>query len=547
MPRISKKAFETVGDFIKPPPPPPKRKAGAAGEAWNPRLNPKQQELFDSEKKFILVHGEKGSAKTYGSLNKLVRHAYENQNAFCLIVVRVRSMATKGGAWDKLVNMILPAWRDGNRDRSGKLFDEGMGLQFTQPQKDTQQNEYLWIQNMHGGWSMVVLISAPHANLLKERIRGYEPSFVFVDELTSCDSPIYFDSIAAQVGRRPGIDTVQQYVAACNPEGPSHWVYKKFFEEPYNEETDSWDQDFETIYFPIDDNMANLPPDYQERLKKIFKGDELELARMVDGIWVDRPSGDAIFANIYNPQIHIKPLASGGMPDLKNRLMPAPNAPFIIGMDPGSVYNAFIFMQWLRIDGRLRWLVFDEIVTCRKRIAYEMFIPAVARRIVFWRKLMREQYGRDDPDYSPPGMIWVSDSSAFNQFRAAAGSFDVLEMEKAYDKIRTNYGLEYIKIHQAPKSNGSKAERTRILQSLLTTEDVIISSGCPKVQKMLLQQESEKQKVGESFDPTRALTPARSDHVHVLDALTYPMLLAAVTPSMLNARDSGQSLIGGRK
>ena len=50
---------------------------------------------------------------------------------------------------------------------------------------------------------MVVLISAPHANQLRDRIRGYEPSFAFVDELSSCDSVEYFQAIAAQIGTHP--------------------------------------------------------------------------------------------------------------------------------------------------------------------------------------------------------------------------------------------------------------------------------------------------------------------------------------------------------
>lgn len=122
---------------------------------------------------------------TYGALTKLVKHCYLNENALALIVVTVRSMANKGGAWSKLQEMVLPAWRDGNRDRDGKLLDEGMGLHYTDVMFDSQHNEMIWIQNQYGGWCMVILVSAPHANQLRLRIRGYEPSFVFVDELTS--------------------------------------------------------------------------------------------------------------------------------------------------------------------------------------------------------------------------------------------------------------------------------------------------------------------------------------------------------------------------
>ena len=47
--------------------------------------------------------------------------------------------------------------------------------------------------------------------------------------LTNLDTDDYFNAVVQQLGRRPGIDSPMQYTAACNPDGPSHWVYKRFF------------------------------------------------------------------------------------------------------------------------------------------------------------------------------------------------------------------------------------------------------------------------------------------------------------------------------
>lgn len=523
MPRISPDAFELLGQMIKPPPPPEPVK----NKEWFPRLTPTQEDLYFAEEKYILAHAEKGSGKTIAVLHRLVKHCYLNENALALIVVSVRSMANKGGAWSKLQEMVLPTWRDGNRDREGKLLDDGMGLHYTDVMYDSQHNELIWIQNQYGGYSMAILISAPHANQLRLRIRGYEPSFVFVDELTSCDSPIYFTSIAAQLGRRLYIEGPQQYIAATNPDDPEHWVYKKFFIEPFNEETGEWDKNFRNIYFPIGENIDNLTEGYHEGLKNIYKHDPIEALRMVGGEWVARPSGDSLFKDIYNPQIHVRPLDDEGKPDSRKRLLMAPNYAMIIGIDPGGANNAFVFMQYLPVDGRYRWVIFDEIVTIRKKVDYRDLIPVVMRRIKWWRDTVQAN-PKDNPQ------IWISDNSAFNQFRAAQGSYDVLDFERIYEQNRVKIGLEELgKIKPCPKFNGSDIAQTQLGQRLLAGEEIIVSSGCPRTNRMFLQLDSKKQKEGEVFDPTAALTPRRSDHLHVWKAIAYPFLYSSLNPTAL--------------
>lgn len=523
MAKIKADAFEVLGKLVKPPPPPEEVK----DHNWLPRMTPAQEELWDCQALYILCHSEKGPGKTWGCLDKLVRHCYENENAMALIVVTVMSMANKGGAWSKLQEDILPSWRDGNRDRDGKLLDDGMGLHFSDVKFDKQHNELIWIQNQYGTWSCVVMISAPHASQLRLRIRGYEPSFVFVDELTSCDSPIYFTSITAQQGRRRYIEGPQQYIAATNPDDPGHWVYQKWFVEPFNEETQTWDPDFKTIYFPIAENEENLVPGYHARLRQIYKGDPIEALRMVGGEWVARPSGDALFGDMFNPSVHVRPLGEDGKPDLRQGLLMVPNYPLILGIDPGGANNGFIFEQYMPVEGKYRWVIFDEIVTLRKKVDYRDLIPVVMRRIKFWRNLVNAN-PKDNPQ------VWISDNSAFNQFRAATGSYDVLDFERIYEANREKIGLEPLgKIKACPKFPGSDMTQTQVGQRLLGGEEIIVSARCTKVQRMFLNLDSTKQREGEPFDPTAALTPRRSDHLHVWKAASYPMLFASLNPTAL--------------
>lgn len=539
--RLKPHIFEELGKKLAPPkpPPPPKKKTRGEAEGWHPLLTPKQQEAFDSPARYILTYGEKGSGKTIGLLHKMVRHCYENDNALGIILVRIKSMATKGGAWDKLVGHILPRWKDGNRDEKGNMLDEGLGIEYSDVKFDSQHNEYIWIENMYGGWSMIVLVSAPHANQLRDRMRGYEPSIAFVDELTSCDSLEYLRAVAIQIGRRENIAGPQQYMAACNPEGPSHWVYKTWWEEAFDPISGEWDADYHKIHVPIADNRKYLPHGYIENLEKLYRNDPVEAARMLRGEWIDRASGEALFGDIFVGILHIKP-----PPPSLDRIVPNGDYPIIIGLDPGAANNAFIFMQWLPVEAAMRWIIFDEMVYIQRRIRYDVLIPAVLRRVKFWNETV---FNEQAPVFKKRfKIVYCSDNSAFNQYRAAGGSFDVLEFERIANGIKDGkealhktLGLARMKVVQAPKFQGSVKARTRLVMDLLSAEQLLVSAGCPRVIEMFHKLESEGQKVNQPFDPDLAMTPRRSVHLHPYDALCNPILTAALTPYLLTPPEEG--------
>lgn len=517
MPKIDLKIFEALGDALRPPPPPAKR--GAGDEDWMPSLNPAQWKLFMCEAKYILAWSEKFSGKTYACAHKVMKHAYENRNAFVIMLTRTGNMSTDGGAWWKLMNDVLPQWQDGLGIKSKKGMDK-------------QHNEFVWVQNQFNEWSMIMCTSAPHPEQLNERFRGREPSMVFVDELTACNSDEYFKAIAIQLGRRPLVEGVQQYIAATNPDDPDHWVHKTWFGD--GTEGSEPGPDYVNIYFPAQENYRNVGEDYFKGLVNVYKGDDAGAAWMIRGEWVARPSGDGLFREIYQVAIHVRPLNDEGKPDPRNRLGMHPDFPMLVGVDPGSVCNAFSFQQWLPVDGKYKWSMFDEIVTNKKRVSYDKFIPAVMRRMRWWM----DECGKDVP------FVWISDTSAFNQYRAANGSFDALEFERLFEAYRKELKLGPLKIKAAPKFNGSVVARVRLAQKMLADNEVVVSSGCTFTQKMFLMLESKKAKMGEPLDPEAMLTPQRSDYLHVFDAASYLWLAASLSPTAVQPTSSGdQSLI----
>lgn len=531
MSKISLSGFDEIAALIAPTDLKSQRKPD---KNWRPLMTEQQNILYDHPAMFLLAHGEKGSAKTFGCLHRFVKECYFTQDALGMIVVAVANQALMGGAWEKLEFEILPTWRDGNRDPDNpdEYLDDGIGLQF-QPSRYTKQGIlYIWITNAYGGYSKIILISNPHASQLEARMPGFEPTVAFVDELTKTSDPVYFTSIAAQIGRRKGKGSKGVYLGACNPDGPSHWVYTTFFENPYDEETGEHDPDYAEIYFPVGNNTF-LREGYADKLKKLYRSSTVDYERLIDGKWVDRASASSLFREVYSADRHVYPLVDG-KPNTSLRIAPSPSSPIIIGIDPGISFHSFVLKQRLRVDGKLKWVIFDEFVIIRKQLSFKVIIPALMRRVAWWRKLVSHQ----------SGVVVVADSSAFNQFRAAAGSFDVLDIENEWNKRCASFELPPIRIKPAPQANGSKVERVRLLQNLLADDEIVISSACKWCQGVALKLEGEKHKPGEIPDPIKSMTPVRSDYIHTFDAMTYPILLSVANPSALAAHSgTGTKLI----
>ena len=490
-------------------------------QEYRPVMGPQQQILYDSTAKYALAYGERYSGKSHiGGGHKLVRHLWRNFNALAIILVGVKNQAMKGGIWEKLQTMILPEWRD------------GQGLEFSEEKRDDQKNPYIEVTNRYGGWSRVVLVSAPFGEMLRKRIRGYEASYIFVEEITTLDGPVFFDAVTQQVGRKPGIDDVQQYVAACNPEGPSHWVYQRWFVTPIHPETGEYNSKwYLKIHLPSSENPIKNSADPRERLlfeeymqqvAEACANDEIEERRMLHGEWVDRPSGEAIFKDYYLPSLHKKG-------DARQRILPNPAYSVAVGWDPGISFNAIVFMQYIPVDGRLVWVVFDEMVYIGRKIRQDVLVPAVMRRMRWWQKQVGCKLNWDH----------ISDDSAFNQFRPNSGSYDVMDIERESRKLAERwatkdaagnlvYEVPSIKMRPGPKFQGSREARVRLLMNVLQREEFMVSAGCKEVINSLMHLESEKQKEGAVYDPGLAFSPKRSRYLHTFDALTYPMLMLDV-------------------
>ncbi len=467
---------------------PPPRGAPAASSGWYPDLNPTQKLIFEDSAQNVLGHGEKGSGKSLGFGHKLVRHAYENDNALVL-VVSPSMRAVNEGIWHDLETLILPQWRD------------GIGLEYTIAKLDPNtKDRHRWIRNRHGGWSKLLMMSVPYAAQVKQRFYGPAPSMVYVDELTNCEGREYWTYPSAQLGRRRGIAGPQQFCASCNPAGPSHWVYQVFFVECVDHETGRHNPRFSVHHVPFSENEHRLPPGYKQQLMDSFKGDPTELQRMLNGEWVDRPTGDGLFKEFYIPALHLKGDFVKGI-----GLRPKAGYPIHIGYDLGQIWNSITFEQCVTTKNGPVWLIFDEVDHLGEKVLYKKMAWEVIDRMRFWKRQMEYDFKFQH----------VSDDSAVNQFRPGGdGSYDALDFEREFNKVAAEMGQKSIKILGCPKGDGSVAARIRLFQSKLYQEEVVMSAMCRNAVNMVLTLEADKE------NPEK---PKRGKYLHKFDSMTYPM------------------------
>lgn len=490
--------FSDIGAFIAAegiaPPSGPEGKKLARYEDWEPDLNPTQQVAYRSYAPNILLSGERYSGKSYIGGHKVVKHLYEGFNALVFIIVRNRGLATRGGIWEKFHTDILPKW------------NLGMGLQYSEQRYDQQKNNFISVLNRHGGLSVVVLISIPHENFIHTRVRGPEPSLILVEELTHIGGPAYFSEVREQLGRRLHVGVPHQYIASTNPDGPSHWVYKKFYEEPVLEDG-SWDPDYLTLHLPSHENERHVGTAYFEAIRKQYRNDSVGMDRMAKGLWVDRPDGEAIFAAYFGQ----KNIVGSG----SSQIIPNPDFPVIVGYDVGPSFTAVAFMQNIIGQDKILWTVFDEIVMVNQKINFRGLVSEIYRKLAFWQEAVDSELRT----------VHISGKDTFDAYRQAEGSYDYLDIERISKEISAQGGgnIQPIKLLPAPSFQGSVAARVRLLQDLSAEGRFLISHTCERTKQAYLNLKPPKQKDGE-YDPDIAYKIKRSVHLHPFDATSYPII-----------------------
>lgn len=505
--------------------PPPPKSEPITEVNWQPRLNPTQQKVFDSLAKYVLAFGEKGSGKSIGGLNSLVRHCFEEDEALALIIAPQIRTGKEGVMYD--LGWVLDIWKNGNWDQTdpdhNRRLDDGIdGFEYTEPSLDPQtKDRVLYIKNQHGSWSKVILMSIPYAEVVEKRMKSLSPSFIYVDEITELDSQEFFTYVAQQLGRRRGIKGPMQYVASCNPEGPTHWVYKVWWTDCIDKETGKRDPDFEAHHVPVAENYDNLPAGYVEGLKKLYK-DPTDAARLLEGRWVDRPSGDAIFKDSFREDIHVR-----GTLEKSLFLTPKPGVPIIVSYDPGPRNYCITFEQMIPTKEKTIWIAFDEINNVGEFARDEQIVGKIIDRVVYWRDWMRNKHK------TGVSFVHILPEDAFSHLRHD-GTYDATRLRDISKEISKKRGINppiEIRPRKVMQPADSVPQRVQMVQNLLYNDALFISVMCPRTIEMFRLLVSEKAKK-DKYDRYQGLKPHRSPYLHPFDALSHGPYYFTLNPAM---------------
>lgn len=183
---------------------------------------------------------------------------------------------------------------------------------------------------------------------IEEALRGYEPSFLFIDE-TDTAPPNAMTFAYQRAGRYPSETLARNpklVWGACNaPEADNH-VVADFIDDP---------KPGHVLYrqpsglSPDAENLAILGPGYYQRMAEVMP--PYERKRFIENL-PGLSRGDAAIYEEFNPDRHIAP----------RRLDPIPGRSLIVGMDAGGTPAAGL---WQRApDGQ--WRKLAEISTHAK-------------------------------------------------------------------------------------------------------------------------------------------------------------------------------------
>jgi phage terminase large subunit len=207
-------------------------------------LNKEQRMALEDQSPDLLLWGEGGSGKTHIAASKaiMVGSMYSNNMIF---LIRRKKVDLRGTLWKRFTEN-LPQKAIASKDENAMIYKLTNGTE-------------VW------GFG---LDSTQDVN----KLASTECGLAVVEEATEIDEAYYDEKIkrAVRLPRAP----FHQTLLNCNPDAPSHWIYKKWFMEKLKGYKEIF---FKTLPPPY------LPPSYYDWLKGL-KG--VFAQRYRDGKWI---------------------------------------------------------------------------------------------------------------------------------------------------------------------------------------------------------------------------------------------------------------------
>lgn len=469
-------------------------------EFWMPRLSPKGAELYWSEKRYQLVSGPRYSGKTFSVLHRLTKHAFDVPNARVAVVAISQTSASDEGAWQLLIQYIIPEWIAAN-----------IGLEWIrEPYQDgITKKSKCSIKNRHGGESFFQLESLSNEDAVEAKFLGKVFTAIYISELSNFFQRKTFDILIPTL-RAPWCRYEDSMlISDCNPsrEGPDSWIVKLFRDfrvsSDVTEEEKSLQSELGFMEMFIDDNPFG-DPRMVATLKATYANNPDLYNRFILGKWT-RSTGDGIFDKVLLPNIHFVGEAASHVNPDPEILVPSENCSELCsGFDMGDVNSAAHIIEPYQMimesgEEKLAFNVLDELAFIGEPMSTQEFTLLFMEKMDFWEKFL----GRK--------VIWThrSDQSAFIRFRASSNSYDAMEVARASNgRVVLEEDTRY------PQSVGP---RVRIMRKLLFEQRIFISAAkCPGLMESLQSLRQGKVK-------TDSLDDKSSRFKHCFDSVTYAL------------------------
>jgi hypothetical protein len=289
---------------------------------FNPRVIPYQSDVVDFLDDWdfgrgtpeILLSGSYGSAKSILMAHLAVRHCVENPGArVCL--ARKALPDLKDTIFKEILEHITEDFVEGKHYRVNHSIAK-----------------VTW-------WNGSEIISRSWSDKKYKKARSLKLSMVVFEELTENneDDKAAFDTLKARLRRIPEVKE-NILIAATNPDGPGHWVYKYFFDSEARTRK---------VFKSVTTDNPFLDPVYIEQLKQDLAPREAQ--RYIYGEWVEIDQ-DRIYSAYDADKNH-----------LNTAYQVRPHLPIVLAFDFNIGHGKPMSSAAGQWDGRA-WHWFDEVV-----------------------------------------------------------------------------------------------------------------------------------------------------------------------------------------
>jgi len=357
---------------------------------------------FASGVQELLLSGSVGSAKSLLAAHLAVRHCVENTRARILLG-RLTLPDVKATIF-KLITEHL----------QGSQFKEGRDYWIR------QDSGYIQFRNGSE------ILSRSWADKKYEKVRSLALSGAIIEEATENkgDHQKAIFEIKQRVGRLPHIKT--NFIIYCtNPDGPSHWLYKYFFEE---------ESKTRRVYKSITQDNPFLPTWYIEQLKKDL--DPREARRMLYGEWVEIDRERIYYAYEITDNYR------------KYNYAVNPNLPIAISFDFNIAFNKPMSCVFSQYDPKTETFhYFDEVIVHGARTG----------------SILDEASARGLLDYSAEYEIYGDATGEARSTNSIHSDYDIIR--NYLNKYKTKNGNQLVYKMRVPRSNPPVRERHNLVNA----------------------------------------------------------------------------------